>query len=108
MSSTSKINVFGAKTSPRFIKLDLSPPLGSSVPAEQYQLLKSFMLQSVHLDVSLNEFASHGTLTFVLKNPRTAPNAKPQTPNAKPQIGLSQTPNPKPQAFNPNPPTPNP
>jgi len=31
------------------------------------------MLQSVHLDVSLNEFASHGALTFVFKNPLAAP-----------------------------------
>ena len=31
------------------------------------------MLQSVHLDVSLNEFASHGSLTFVFKNPVTTP-----------------------------------
>ena len=40
---------------------------------EQEQLLKSFMLQSVHLDVSLNEFASHGSITFVFKNPIATP-----------------------------------
>ena len=43
------------------------------MPPEQEQLLKSFMLQSVHLDVSLNEFASHGALTFVFKNPVASP-----------------------------------
>ena len=40
---------------------------------DQEQLLKSFMLQSVHLDVSLNEFASHGSITFVFKNPIATP-----------------------------------
>ena len=60
---------------PRFIKLELLP---SSTSAEApshdaLQLLKSFMLQSVHLDVSLNEFASHGALTFVFKVQHLAP-----------------------------------
>jgi Mg-chelatase subunit ChlD len=58
---------------PRFIKLDLTPQDALSLPKEQEQLLKSFMLQSVHLDVSLNEFASHGALTFVFKNPVATP-----------------------------------
>ena len=58
---------------PPFIKLDLMPQDSASMTVEQEQLLKSFMLQSVHLDVSLNEFASHGNLTFVLKNPVASP-----------------------------------
>ena len=57
------------ETIPRLIKLELLPPSTSAEPPshDAMQLLKSFMLQSVHLDVSLNEFASHGTLTFVFK-----------------------------------------
>ena len=55
---------------PRFIKIELSPQSGAS---DAQQLLKSFMLQSVHLDVSLNEFASHGAITFVFKNPLASP-----------------------------------
>jgi Mg-chelatase subunit ChlD len=73
MFSRPRINVFGASNSPRFIKLDLSLQGAQHVPPEQNQLLKSFMLQSVHLDVSLNEFASHGALTFVFKNPVASP-----------------------------------
>jgi hypothetical protein len=69
----SRVNVFGTPTPPRFIKLDLSLQGEQSMPPEQEQLLKSFMLQSVHLDVSLNEFASHGALTFVFKNPVATP-----------------------------------
>jgi hypothetical protein len=58
---------------PRFIDLRLAPQDAPSLTAEQDQLLKSFMLQSVHLDVSLNEFASHGNITFVFKNPISTP-----------------------------------
>ena len=62
-----------ATTPPRFVKLDLSLQGAQSMPSEQEKLLKSFMLQSVHLDVSLNEFAAHGALTFVFKNPVASP-----------------------------------
>ena len=60
---------------PRFIKLELLPSSTSAEPPshDALQLLKSFMLQSVHLDVSLNEFASHGALTFVFKVQHLAP-----------------------------------
>jgi hypothetical protein len=70
---SSKVSVFGAKAPHRFIKIDLEQPGNPSMTPEQEQLLKSFMLQSVHLDVSLNEFASHGSLTFVFKNPVATP-----------------------------------
>jgi Mg-chelatase subunit ChlD len=63
----------GTEPPHRFIKLDLTPQDEASMTIEQEQLLKSFMLQSVHLDVSLNEFASHGNLTFVFKNPVASP-----------------------------------
>ena len=63
------VTAMSSHNPPRFIKLDLAPQDEPSLSSEQEQLLKSFMLQSVHLDVSLNEFASHGSLTFVFKNP---------------------------------------
>jgi hypothetical protein len=65
----------GAADPPRFIKIELLPQANPSNPPTQdaMQLLKSFMLQSAHLDVSLNEFASHGALTFVFKNPLATP-----------------------------------
>ena len=67
------MNVFGAHSSPRFIKLELALPGAQSMSPDAEQLLKSFMLQSVHLDASVNEFASHGSLTFVFKNPIATP-----------------------------------
>ncbi len=51
---SSKVNVFGAKAPPRFVTIDLKPQGGAAMTAEQEQMLKSFMLQSVHLDVALN------------------------------------------------------
>jgi hypothetical protein len=59
-----------AQNSPRFIKLELALPGAQSI---DQLLLRSFMLQSVHLDASVNEFASHGSLTFVFKNPIATP-----------------------------------
>ncbi len=70
---SSKVSVFGMKAPPRFIKIYLKPQGGATITAEQEQLLKSFMLQSVHLDASLNEFASHGALAFNFKNPVATP-----------------------------------
>jgi hypothetical protein len=63
----------GSSLSPRFIKIELSSQSSEALSLEAQQLLKSFMLQSVHLDVSLNEFASHGALTFIFKNPIAIP-----------------------------------
>jgi hypothetical protein len=63
----------GSSLAPRFIKIELSSQSSEASSSEAQQLLKSFMLQSVHLDVSLNEFASHGALTFIFKNPIASP-----------------------------------
>ena len=63
----------GSSLAPRFVKIELSSQSSEASSLEAQQLLKSFMLQSVHLDVSLNEFASHGALTFIFKNPVASP-----------------------------------
>lgn len=71
--SSQRIHVFGAKPAPSYIKVDLKPQGEPSMTLENELLLKSFMLQTVHCDVSVNEFACHGALTFVFKNPIATP-----------------------------------
>jgi hypothetical protein len=83
----SRIKVFGPSTSPRFIKLDLSLQGEQSMPPEQEQLLKSFMLQSVHLDVSLNEFARRSTVT---PSPKATPLPSSSTPRMTCSCGASE------------------